>query len=65
MEPKLNVAICGGGNLAHGCTAAIGHFNKHFDIKVLSRRPEAWSETITAITKGSSWERLGDLEGKI
>jgi len=27
MDPSFNIAICGGGNLAHGCSAAIGHFN--------------------------------------
>jgi len=39
MDPSLNIAICGGGNLAHGCSAAIGHFNPQFKINVLSRRP--------------------------
>ena len=65
MEPKLNIAICGGGNLAHGSTAAISHFNPQFSVKLLSRRPEVWQKEITAITKGSSWENKGDLVGKL
>ena len=39
MEPKFTIAICGGGNLAHGSIATIGHFNPHFTINLLSRRP--------------------------
>jgi hypothetical protein len=39
MDPSFNIAICGGGNLAHGCSAAISHFNPQFKINVLSRRP--------------------------
>ena len=65
MEPTFNVAICGGGNLAHGCISAIGHFNPHYNIKVLSRRPEAWGNLITGYTKGSSYEKHGTLSGKI
>ena len=65
MEPKFNVAICGGGNLAHGCTAAIGHFNPDFNISVLSRRPEVWSDKIIGYTKGCAWEKHGDLTGRI
>lgn len=65
MQPQFNIAICGGGNLAHGCIAAIGNFNKNFKISMLSRRPELWQDTITGKTKGSSWEHFGDLKGKI
>ena len=65
MDPSFNIAICGGGNLAHGCSAAIGHFNPQFKINVLSRRPQLWKKEIIAYTKGSSWERMGDLKGKL
>ena len=65
MEPTFTVAICGGGNLAHGCSAAIGHRNKHFNINVLSRRPSVWNAEITAHTTGSSWEKYGTLKGKL
>lgn len=65
MEPAFKVAICGGGNLAHGCAATIGHRNKHFKINVLSRRPQVWNNTITAYTEGSSWEKYGKLQGKL
>jgi len=65
MEPAFKIAICGGGNLAHGCSAVIGHRNKHFQINVLSRRPYLWNSTITAYTKGSSWEKYGTLTGNL
>ena len=65
MEPTFNVAICGGGNLAHGSVAAIGHFNPHFKISVLSRRPEVWQKQITGYTAKSAWESKGNLVGKI
>lgn len=65
MEPKFQIAVCGGGNLAHCSVSVIGHFNPKHTIKVLSRRPELWSETITAYTAKSAWESKGDLQGKI
>ena len=65
MEPVFTVAICGGGNLAHGCVAAIGHHNPKFTINVLTRRPEVWSREIVGFTKGSSWESKGEIKGKI
>ena len=65
MEPTFNIAICGGGNLAHGSIATIGHHNPHFKISVLSRRPETWAKEITGYTKKSAWEYKGDLKGKI
>lgn len=65
MEPIFNIAICGGGNLAHGSIAAIGFRNPNFKIKMYSRRPEVWSSEITGYTKGSSWEHMGDIKGKI
>ena len=65
MEPKFYIAICGGGNLAHGCISSIGNFNPHFNISVLSRRPEIWTNQITGYTKGSSFEKHGTLTGKI
>ena len=65
MEPKFSVAICGGGNLAHGCSATIGHRNSHFQINVFSRRPDIWNSEITAYTEGSSWEKYGTLKGKL
>ena len=39
MEPKFTIAICGGGNLAHGSIATIGHLNPQFTINLLTRRP--------------------------
>jgi hypothetical protein len=50
MEPKFQIAICGGGNLAHGTVAVVGHQNPKYTINVLSRRPEAWAPQITAYT---------------
>jgi hypothetical protein len=44
MYPTFTVAICGGGNLAHGSIAAIGHQNPGFKINLLSRRPEVWGK---------------------
>ena len=65
MEPTFNIAICGGGNLAHGSTACIGHHNPHYKISVLSRRPEVWSDTITGYTAKSAWENRGNIVGKL
>jgi len=65
MEPKYNVAICGGGNLAHGSIATIGHQNPKYKISMYSRRPEVWSKEIVGYTKGSSWEYKGNLKGKL
>ena len=65
MEPRFTVAICGGGNLAHGCIAAIGHMNPEWDINLFTRRPHMWSKTITGFTKGSAWESKGNLKGNI
>ena len=65
MEPKFTIAICGGGNLAHGSIAAIGHFNTHFTINLLSRRPEVWSDKIVGYTAKSNWESKGNLTGRI
>ena len=65
MEPKFNIAICGGGNLAHGSIACIGHNNPDYTINLLSRRPEVWSNTITGYTAKSAWENKGNLVGKI
>ena len=65
MEPTFTVAICGGGNLAHGSIAAIGQFNPHYKINLLSRRPQVWADQITGYTKGSAWENKGDLVGRI
>ena len=65
MEPRFTVAICGGGNLAHGCIAAIGQCNPDWKINLLSRRPQVWHDTITGYTKGSAWESRGNLKGKI
>lgn len=39
--------------------------NPRFKINLLSRRPEAWSDQITAYTKSSNWESRGDLTGRI
>lgn len=65
MEPKFTVAICGGGNLAHGSIATIGHMNPGYTINVLSTRPKIWGDSITAYTAKSAWENKGNLTGKI
>ena len=65
MEPKFTIAICGGGNLAHGSIATIGHFNPQFNINLLTRRPKIWNKEISANTKGSNWESKGTLTGKL
>ena len=65
MEPVYRIAICGGGNLAHGTIAAVGHQNPNYTINVLSRRPEVWGQEITGYTAKSAWEYKGDIKGKI
>ena len=65
MEPKFTVAICGGGNLAHGSIASIGHFNPDYKINLLSTRPQVWANQIVGYTKGSAWESKGNLTGRI
>jgi|TARA_B110000305_G_C19387930_1_gene613239 ornithine cyclodeaminase/alanine dehydrogenase-like protein (mu-crystallin family) len=65
MEPTFNIAICGGGNLAHACISSIGYCNPHFKINVLSRRPEVWDKQIVAKTNGTPWAYRGDMIGKI
>ena len=65
MEPTFQVTIVGGGNLAHGSIACIGHNNPRFKINLLTRRPEVWQKQITAYTKSSWWENKGDLVGSI
>ena len=65
MEPVFNIAVCGGGNLAHGSIACIGHNNPHYKISIMSRRPELWKKEIVGYTKGSSWENKGDIKGSI
>jgi hypothetical protein len=65
MEPQFNIAICGGGNLAHGCTACIGHHNPDYSIKLLSRRPQLWANQITGFTKGTIYEKFGDMVGHL
>ena len=65
MEPQFTIAFCGGGNLAHGSIATIGHFNPGFKLNLLTRRPKVWKKEIRANTKGSSWESKGTLTGKL
>lgn len=65
MEPVFNVAVCGGGNLAHATIATIGHSNPSYKINVLSRRPEVWAQEIKGFTHDSSWEYKGTMIGKI
>jgi len=65
MEPSFTVAVCGGGNLCHGSVAAIGHFNPHYKINVLSRRPNVWKSSITGYTAKSAWESKGNITGRI
>jgi len=65
MEPTFEIAICGGGNLAHGCIAAIGHANPNWKINLLSRRPEVWGKEIVATTAGTPWAHKGDMIGKL
>ena len=65
MEPKFTIAICGGGNLAHGSIAAIGHFNPEYKINLMSTRPKIWSKKIVGLTKGSTWESKGNISGDI
>ena len=65
MEPEFNIAICGGGNLAHASIACIGHNNPDYKINLMSRRPEVWNKEITGYTAKSAWESKGNLKGKI
>ena len=65
MEPRFQIAVCGGGNLAHGTVAVVGHNNPKYTINVLSRRPEVWNEEIIAYTAKSAWENKGNMKGKI
>ncbi|CAM9483320.1 unnamed protein product [Choristocarpus tenellus] len=57
------VTICGGGNGAHvasGFMASLG-----IRVKVFTRQPQRWGETITLSTKGSSWEKKGTIRGHL
>ena len=65
MEPNFKITICGGGNLAHGTVAVVGHQNPKYTINVLSRRPEIWQPEIVAHTEKSAWEHKGTMKGKI
>ena len=65
MEPRFTIALCGGGNLAHGSVAAMGHFNPNYTINLMSTRPKLWAKQIVGYTKGSAWESKGNLTGKI
>ena len=65
MEPKFKIAVCGGGNLAHGTVAVVGHQNPKYTLSVLSRRPELWAPEIKAYTQKSAWEHKGEMKGKI
>ena len=65
MEPTFKIAVCGGGNLAHGTVSVVGHLNPKYTINVLSRRPEVWNTEIKAYTQKSAWEHKGDMVGKI
>ena len=65
MEPTFSLAVCGGGNLAHGTVAVVGHNNPKYKITVLSRRPELWNSEIVAYTQKSAWAYKGDMKGKI
>ena len=37
------VCICGGGNIGHSLAAVLG---RHSDVRILTRRPQAWSERL-------------------
>jgi hypothetical protein len=65
MEPKFQIAVCGGGNLAHGTVAVVGHQNPKYKLNVLSRRPEVWDKKIVAHTQKSIWEHRGEMTGSI
>jgi len=65
MEPIFKIAVCGGGNLAHGTVAVVGHNNPNYTINVLTRRPEIWANEILAHTEKSAWEYKGKMKGKI
>ena len=65
MEPKFKIAICGGGNLAHGTVAVVGHLNPKYTLTILSRRPELWGPEIKAYTQKSAWESKGEMKGRI
>lgn len=61
VEPVYNIAICGGGNLAHGSIAVIGNAHPKYKINVYSRRPEVWDSKILGSTEGSSWQHMGGI----
>lgn len=65
MDPNFTIAMCGGGNLAHGTIAVVGNNNPKHKFRVLSTRPEVWKNEITAYTKSSAWEHKGEMKGKI
>lgn len=60
----LRVTVCGGGNAAHTAAAYLGS-KPGLDVRVLTRKPEAWSKTIILETKGSSWAEKGTIQGEI
>lgn len=57
------VTICGGGNGAHVAAGYIA--SKGIRVNVLTRQPDRWNDTIEVITKGSSWESKGAINGKL
>ena len=65
MDPKMQICIAGGGNLAHASIACIGYHNPNYDINLYVRTPEKWADQITGITEKSAWEFKGNMVGKI
>ncbi len=58
----IQVAICGGGNTAHFAASVISS-NPEYIVNVFTRRPQLWNKNLVAVTKGSSWEKRGDIRG--
>jgi hypothetical protein len=59
------ITICSGSNLAHGSIACIGHHCPNVKINVLCRRPNEFTDKVTAKTDRCIWSYKGDLVGNI
>ncbi|CEL95619.1 unnamed protein product [Vitrella brassicaformis CCMP3155] len=64
LPASLTVTVCGGGNGAH---VAAGYLASKpaLKVNVLTRRPDEWSRSIKIVTKGSSWESKGTINGTL
>ncbi len=63
-KSKTQICILGGGNGAHFSACVIGS-KENYIVNLLTRRPKEWKNVITGTTKGSAWEHIPLITGKI